>query len=286
VYVYVPIISKNFFCIKIFLHIINMSCERKKKKRKAVRRKNQVEDGEGKDLGEGERGTGLKLGMKICVWNTRELLSLVTRMFHFSFFFFLSLSCSFFFLPCFFFSFFLFLFCGTPRVLIYVYNVLLWFLLKRKRRFLCAMCLYVHTVTIIFHSNDSEKYNINIILYNEDVKWKQKNIFILVSVCFISLIKELSSLMECRARILCLSCNMQGRVSFPLSLSLSPFKRRRRKGETSIMQLCFLYCSRAHIFVCEWWCIVPCDKRKEKKGLAVNISLLSLTWLLSGPVPL
>lgn len=129
-----------------------LSCVRKKeenkKKKKGVRRKNQVEDG-GKI---GGRGTGLKLVMKIL--RVKHARIIVSGDKNVPLFLFFSLAPFFFYL-----AFFSFLFSfpslwHTPHINLYVVCVLddkicllfaVWlFLLKRKRRFLCAMCLYVH----------------------------------------------------------------------------------------------------------------------------------------------
>jgi len=86
-------------------------------------------------------------------------------------------------------------------------------------------------------------------IYNGDLKMKNKKngvIFVLVSV-FISLIKELSSLLECHARILCLFFAICKDGFFPSP----PFKRkkRRRRGEKQAScNYVLLYCSCAHIF--------------------------------------
>jgi len=110
--------------------------------------------------------------------------------------------------------------------------------------------------------------------------WNEKKkgvIFVLVSV-FISLIKELSSLLECHARIL-LSFLQYARTGFPFSSFQKKKEKKRKEGwkQASCNYVLFvlLLCS---YFVCECWCIVPCYKRKEKKkkGLAVNVTVCCL----------
>jgi len=68
---------------------------------------------------------------------------------------------------------------------------------------------------------------------------KKKGSFSFLVSVFISLIKELSSLLECHARILCLFCNVQGRVSFS-SFQKKKERKKERRWKTSIHAImCF-----------------------------------------------
>jgi len=231
-----------------------LSCKRRKKekrKKKCVRRKNKSRRWR-EDLGERDWTESGDEDLRV-----KHARIIVSGDKNVPLFLFLSLA-PFFFLPCFFFSFFLFLLCGTPPRINFMYCVCVrW---QNLSSFFCCavvpfekkekipLCnVFVCARSLLFHSNDSEK------IWGCENEEKKGVIFVLVSV-FISLIKELSSLLECHARILCLFCNVQGRVSF------SFFQKKKEKGRKQascnyvlfVLLLCSYFCMWMMMYCAMW----------------------------------
>jgi len=127
------------------------------------------------------------------------------------------------------------------------------FLLKRKRRFLCAMCLYVHG-HYYFIVMTVKKYG--------DVKMKKRGHFRSCVCVHLSDQRIVFSVgMSCSNPLSFLQC---ARTGFLLLLS----KKERKREKTSIMQLCAFCIALVLVFLYvndDVLCHVIREKKKKKK---------------------